>query len=62
MQVVGPDTKHEIPVLSATTTSVTASKLRPGTSYIFNVSAVTNTGSGPVATISMITLEEGEVI
>ena len=60
MQVVGAGSKREIPVSDANDTSVMVSNLRPSTSYTFNVSAVTKTGNGPIATITSTTPEEGE--
>ena len=60
VQVVGPDSKRHIPVPDANTTSITVSELRPSTSYIFNISAMTKAGNGPIATITSTTPEEGE--
>ena len=60
VQVVGPDPIRDIPVPDANTTSITVSELRPSTSYIFKVSAMTKDGNGPSATITSTTPEEGE--
>ena len=60
VQVVGPDSKHDIPVPDANKTSITVSELRPSTSYIFNICAMTKAGNGPIATITSTTPEEGE--
>ena len=60
MQVVGAGSTHEISVSDARATSVVVSNLRPSTSYTFNISAVTDTGNGPIATITSTTPEEGE--
>ena len=63
VQVVGPDSVCDIPVSDVNTTSVSVSELRPCTSYTFNVSAQSKTGTGPiVATISSTTPERGEAI
>ena len=61
VRVVGPDSPVEIQVQGADTTSVEIPGLRPSTSYTFNVSAMTNTGTGPAATISSKTPEGGEM-
>ena len=60
MQVVGAGSICEISVSDAKATSVIVSKLRSATSYTFNVSAITNTGNGPIATITSTTPEKGE--
>ena len=60
VHVVGPDSIRDIPVPDANATSITVSELRPSTSYIFNVSAMTKDGNGPSATITSTTPEEGE--
>ena len=60
MQVVGAGSTREISVSDARATSITVYKLQPSTSYTFNVSAVTNNGNGPIATITSTTSEEGE--
>ena len=61
VQVVGPDSIRDIPVPDASTTSITVSELKPSTSYIFNVGAMTKDGNGPIATITSTTPEEGEL-
>ena len=60
VQVVGAGSTREISVSDARATSAVVSKLRPSTSYTFNISAVTHTGNGPIATITSTTPEEGE--
>ena len=60
VQVVGAGSTREISVSDARATSVVVSKLRPSTSYTFYVSAMTNTGNGPIATITSTTPEQGE--
>ena len=57
VHVMGPEFSQEIFVQDAKTTSVEIPGLRPFTSYTFTISAMTNVGTGPVATI---TPEEGE--
>ena len=60
MQVVGAGLTREISVSDVKATSVVVSKLRPSTSYTFNVGAMTNTGNGPIATITSTTPNEGK--
>ena len=60
MQVVGPDTEKEISVADPNATTVEVPSLKPFTSYTFKISAMTKAGTGPVATISSTTPEEGE--
>ena len=60
VQIVGAGSTREISVSDARATSITVSKLQPSTYYTFNVSAVTNTVNGAVATITSITPDEGE--
>ena len=55
IQVVGPDTDREISVKDANVTSVVVPNLRPSTLYTFNVCAMTETGRGPIATITSTT-------
>ena len=62
VKVVEPDSTREIPVKGADTFSVKVPALKPFTSYTFNVNAVTKAGTGPAATISSTTPEEGEML
>ena len=55
VQVVGPDSIRDIPVPDANITSITVSELRPSTSYISHVCAMTKDGNGPIATITSTT-------
>ena len=52
---------QEIPVEEANTTSIEISNLTHFTSNNFSISAKSKTDSGPVATISSITPEAGEI-
>ena len=45
LQVEGPDSTQEIPVMDGNATSYEVSKLRPYTTYTFSVSAITSGGS-----------------
>ena len=60
VQVVGPDPQRDISVTDASATSVKISQLKPCTSYTFHVSAVTELGIGPVATVRLTTPKEGK--
>ena len=62
VQVAGPDFIQEISVADATTTSESTevSDLRPNTSYIFSVSAMTVAGTGPPKRTLSITPEGGK--
>ena len=62
VKVEGPDSPGEVPVHGAGTTSIQIPRLRPFTSYTFNVSAMTKAGTGPAATISSKTPEGGEML
>ena len=62
VKIVGPDSPGEIPLHGAGTTSVQIPGLRPFTSYTFNVSAMTKSGTGPAATISSKTPEGGKML
>ena len=55
VQVVGPDGRRDISVTDANATSIVVPKLRPSTSYTFNVCATTKSGKGPIATITSTT-------
>ena len=61
--IVGADStsRREIPVEKGDATTVEISNLTPFTSYNFSISAKTRAGSGPVATVSSRTPEDGEV-
>ena len=61
VQVVGSDSKQEIPVTDPNATTVEVPGLKPFTSYTFNISAMTKVGTGPVATVSSTTPKEGEL-
>ena len=55
VQVEGPDSTQEIPVMDGNATSYEVSKLRPYTTYTFSVSAMTEAGAGPPIIISSTT-------
>ena len=61
VQVVGPDSMQEIPVMNGNTTSYEVSGLRPYTTYTFSVSAITKAGAGPPIIISSTTSPGGKV-
>ena len=46
VQVKGPDSIQEIPVIDRNATSCEVSDLRPNTTYTFSVSAMTEAGTG----------------
>ena len=52
MQVEGPDSTQEIPVMDGNATSYEVSDLRPYTTYTFSVSAMTEAGTGPPIIVS----------
>ena len=62
MQVEGPDSKREIPVMDGNATSYEVSDLRPYTTYTFSVSAVTEAGTGPPIIVSSTTPQGGKVL
>ena len=51
VQVEGPDSTLEIPVMDGSATSYEVSDLRPYTTYTFSVSAMTEAGTGPPISI-----------
>ena len=64
VQVIGLNSNsvQEIPVEGSDATSVEISNLIPLTNYTFKVSAKSQAGSGPAASISAIMPEGGEII
>jgi hypothetical protein len=62
VQVEGPDSTREIPVMDGNATSYEISDLRPYTTYIFSVSAITKAGTGLAKSVSSTTPEGGEVL
>ena len=60
IQVKGPDSTQEIPVMDGNATSYEVSKLRPYTNYIFSVSAITEAGTGPPIIVSSTTPQGGK--
>ena len=60
VQVEGPDSTREIPVMDGNATSCEVSDLRPYTTYIFSVSAMTEAGAGPPIVISSTTPQGGK--
>ena len=61
VQVKGPDSTQEIPVMDGNATSYEVSDLRPYTTYIFGVSAMTEAGAGPPIRIFSTTPQGGKV-
>ena len=62
IQVEGPDSTQEIPVMDGNATSCEVSDLKPYTTYTFSVSAVTEAGAGPPISISSTTPQGGKVL
>ena len=62
VQVEGPDSTQEIPVMDGNATSYEASDLRPYTTYTFSVSAMTKAGTGPPIIVSSTTPQGGEIL
>ena len=60
VQVEGPDSTQEIPVMDGNATSYEVSKLRPYTTYTFSVSAITEAGAGPPIIVSSTTPQGGK--
>jgi hypothetical protein len=60
VQVVGPKSTREIPVMDGNATSYEVSDLRPYTTYTFSVSAMTGAGAGPPIVIFSTTPQGGE--
>ena len=52
VQVEGPDSTREIPVMDGNATSYEVSDLRPYTTYIFSISTMTEAGPGPPIIVS----------
>jgi hypothetical protein len=55
VQVEGPDSTREIPVMDGNATSYEVSDLKPYTIYTFGVSAMTEGGNGPPIILSSTT-------
>ena len=53
--------RRKIPVEKGDATTIEISNLTPFTSYNFNIGAKTRAGSGPVATVSSRTPEDGKI-
>ena len=62
VQVEGPDSTQEIPVMDGNATSYEVSKLRPYTTYTFGVSAMTEADAGPPIIVSSTTPQGGEIL
>ena len=60
VQVAGPEFAREISIAGAATTSTEVSDLRPNTSYLFSVSAMTVDGTGPHKRTLFITPQGGK--
>ena len=60
VQIEGPDSTQEIPVMDGNATSYEVSDLRPYTTYTLSVSAMTETGTGPPISISSATPQDGK--
>jgi hypothetical protein len=60
VQVEGPDSTQEIPVMDGNATSYEISDLRSYTTYTFSVSAMTEAGTGPPICSSSTTPQGGE--
>ena len=58
----GPGSTQEIPVMDGNATSYEVSDLRPYTTYIFSVSAITEAGGGPPIVVSSTTPQGGEIL
>ena len=61
VQVKGPDSTREIPVMDGNATSFEVSDLKPYTTYTFSVSAITKIGTGLAKSVSSTTPEGGEI-
>ena len=62
VQVKGPDSTQEIPVMDGNATFFEVSDLKPYTIYIFSVSAITTIGTGVAKSISTTTPQGGEIL
>ena len=62
VQVEGPDSTQEIPVIDGNATSYEVSDLRPYTTYTFGVSAITEAGAGPTISIFSTTPQGGKIL
>ena len=60
VQVEGPDSTQEIPVMHGNATSYEVSGLKPYTTYTFSVSAMTEAGIGPAISTSSATPQGGK--
>ena len=61
VQVEGPDSTREIPVMDGNATSFEVSDLKPYTTYTFSVSAITKIGTGLPKSVSSTTPQGGEI-
>ena len=59
VEVNGPDPIYSVNVVDK---NAKVDRLRPNTKYIFKVSAKTEAGSGPAATVECITCPGGKII
>ena len=62
VQVEGPDSTLEIPVMDENATSYEVSDLRPYTTYTFSISVMIEAGTGSPISISSTTPQEGKVL
>ena len=62
VQVEGPDSTREIPVMDRNATSYEVSDLRLYTTYTFSVSAMTEAGAGPPIIVSSTTPQGGKIL
>ena len=62
VQIEGPDSIQEIPVMDGNATACEVSDLKPYTTYTFSISAVTKVGIGLAKSVSSSTPQGGEVL
>ncbi|MCG8624173.1 MAG: fibronectin type III domain-containing protein, partial [Proteobacteria bacterium] len=62
VQIEGPDSTQEVPVMDGNATSYEVSDLRPYTTYTFNVSAMSEAGAGPPISTFSTTPQGGRVL
>ena len=60
VQVEGPDSTREVPVMDGNVISYEVSDLSPYTTYTFSVSAMTEAGAGPPISVSSTTPQGGK--
>ena len=60
VQVEGPDSTREVPVMDGNVISYEVSDLSPYTTYTFSVSAMTEAGAGPPIIVSSTTPQGGK--